>query len=203
MGEILVKVCGLTRREDAAAAISAGADLVGFVLVPATPRAVDPGGLSWVRELRGAATVGVFRDAPVEWVVEVREALRFDWVQLHGGEPDRILERLGDRVLRRVSVAGGVDWRRVGWLAERCLPLVDPGAGDGVTCDWSSLATRPRPLRFGLAGGLSPGNVGEAIRLVKPALVDVSTGVESAPGIKDAARIEAFVANARAAAEAP
>ena len=196
---LLVKICGLTRRQDAEAAIAAGADLVGFVLVPGTPRGLEPQEISWVRELRGAATVGVFRDAALERVLEVRRTLRLDWVQLHGNEPDSFLEALGDRVLRRVPVPGRVDWLRVRWLADRCLPLVDPGAGDGVACDWSLLASAPRRVRFGLAGGLTPATVAEATRRVRPALVDVSSGVESAPGVKDHRKVTDFVAAARTA----
>jgi phosphoribosylanthranilate isomerase len=145
-------------------------------------------------------TVGVFRNQPLDLVLEIRRELQLDWVQLHGEEPDRWLDSLGPRVLRRVPVRGGVDWRRVRWLAGRCLPLVDPGAGDGVAVDPGALAGAPAGLRFGLAGGLSPENVARAVQRVRPALVDVSSGVEAAPGVKDPARVDAFVRAARAAA---
>lgn len=196
---VLVKICGLTRREDAESALDAGADLLGFVFRAGTPRALDPAAAGWIRDLEGAQRVGVFLDAPLAEVVRVRELLDLDWVQLHGSEPDVFLEALGERVIRRVPVEGAVDWERVGRLARRCLPLFDPGAGDGVSWRWQGLADRPPGIRFGLAGGLTPDNVAEAVRTVRPALVDVSSGVEAAPGIKDHAKVRDFIAAARRA----
>lgn len=197
----MIKICGLTRPEDVDAAIAAGADLLGFILVPGTPRAVDPANASWIRTISGAETVGICRNAPLAEVVRWRAELDLDRIQLHGDEPDdflEALETLGTPVLRRVPVAGDVDWLRIETLAAHALPLIDPGAGDGRTFDWDLLA-EPRPeVRFGLAGGLTPENVGDAIRRARPWLVDVSSGVERSPGIKDAERIAAFVARARA-----
>jgi len=198
---VLVKICGITRLEDAEAAAAAGADLIGFIFVPGTRRALDPEAAAWVRSLHGIATVGVFREAPLEQVVRVRDVLELDWVQLHGSEPDAFLPALGSNVLRRVPVAGGVDWTRVEELARSCLPLVDPGAGDGRAFDLELLRDRPPGARFGLAGGLTPDTVAAAVRTARPALVDVSSGVESAPGVKDHEKVRAFVAAARAAAE--
>jgi phosphoribosylanthranilate isomerase len=196
---LLIKICGITRPEDAAAAIAAGADMVGLVFVPATPREVTVDRVGWARSLHGVLTVGVFRDAPLDHVEQIRDALDLDWVQLHGDEPDSWLERLGQRVLRRVRVAAdGPDWGRVEELGRRCLPLIDPGAGDGQVWDWRVLAQRP-DLEFGLAGGLDPDTVAEAVHSVRPRLVDVSSGVETSPGVKDAAKIAAFVQAARAA----
>jgi phosphoribosylanthranilate isomerase len=199
---MLIKICGLTRRGDAEDALGAGADLLGFVFVPGTRRAVTPAEVGWVRKLAGAATVGVFRDAPLDTVLGVRDALHLDWVQLHGDEPDGWLDLLGSRVIRRVSVTDRVDWARVAWLGRRCLPLLDPGAGDGVAPPWQLLGAAPAGVRFGVAGGLDPSTVGEVVRLLRPALVDVASGVEAAPGVKDAARVAAFIAAAREAAEA-
>lgn len=197
---MLIKICGLTRAADAAAAVTAGVDLLGFVFRRGTPRALDPAAAGWIRDLAGAQRVGVFRDAPLADVVRVRDLLDLDWVQLHGNEPESFLEALGERVIRRLPVVGEVDWERVGVLSRRCLPLFDPGAGDGVGWQWRVLAARPPGLRFGLAGGLTPATVAEAVRVVRPALVDVSSGVESAPGVKDHAKLRDFVAAARAAA---
>lgn len=194
-----MKICGLTRPEDAAAAVSAGADLVGFVFVPGTPRAVTAGGAAWISEIDGAETAGVFRDAPLEEVLRIRELLRLDWVQLHGGEPDEWLERLGPKVIRAVRIDAEPDWERLRRIAGSCLPLIDPGGGSGRTFDWTFLSERPVGLRLGLAGGLSPANVAAAVRTVRPALVDVSSGVEARPGVKDHGRVRAFVRKAREA----
>jgi phosphoribosylanthranilate isomerase len=197
---VLVKICGLTRASDAEAAIAAGADLLGFIFRRGTPRAVDPRGAPWIGELAGAARVGVFMDAPLDEVRRVRALLGLEWVQLHGEESETFLDALGERVIRRLPVTGPVDWAQVRRLASRCLPLFDPGAGDGVGWQWHVLAERPPGLRFGLAGGLTPANVAEAVRVVRPALVDVSSGVESAPGVKDHAKLRDFIAAAHAAA---
>lgn len=201
---MLVKICGITRREDAEAAVAAGADLVGFVFVPGTPRAVDPVESVWIRELAGAETVGVFRDAPIEHVQRVRERLGLDRVQLHGSEPDAWIEVLGSGVIRRVPTPLGVGDRvRVELLRTLgALALVDPGAGDGVVCDWQDLGRRLAGLPFGLAGGLRPETVGQAIREASPRLVDVASGVESAPGLKDIEKIQTFIAAVRGSVHA-
>jgi phosphoribosylanthranilate isomerase len=196
---LLIKICGITRLDDAEAAVAAGADFLGFVFRPGTPRMLVPQREDWIRNIRGAETVGVFLDAPLEEVVRVRKLLGLDWVQLHGEEPDWFLEVLGRQVIRRVKVGSGVDWNRVTHLARTCLPLFDPGAGDGLTWAWECLADRPAGLRFGLAGGLTPENVADAVRATRPHLVDVSSGVESTPGVKDHEKIRRFIARARSA----
>ena len=198
---MLVKICGLTRPADAEAAVEAGADLLGFVLVPGTPRAVDPTTAVWIRDLEGVETVGVFRDQSLETILAARDLLALDRVQLHGDEPDDWLETLGPDTLRRVRPDGADPWQRAAMLAGRCLPLFDPGAGDGVAFDWRTLRQRPTGLWVGIAGGLTPETVADAVDAVRPALVDVSTGVESGPGIKDPVKVAAFVSAARSAVE--
>ncbi len=197
---MLVKICGITRPEDAEAALAAGADLVGFIFVPGTPRALDAGRISWIRDLAGVETVGVFRDAPLAEILTVRESLRLARIQLHGSEPDTFIDHLGDRTLRRVRPTSPMNWLRVTELGRRCLPLLDPGAGDGEAWAWQELSERPPGITFGLAGGLDPDTVAEAVRRVRPALVDVSSGVETAAGVKDHAKIRAFITAARSAA---
>jgi len=196
---VKIKICGLTRPEDARAAVAAGADLLGFVFRTGTPRALDARGSGWIRGLRGAEKVGVFLDAPLDEVVRIRKLLGLDRVQLHGDEPDSYLDALGTNVIRRVRVGPEIDWNRVAYLACRCLPLFDPGAGDGRTWAWEVLGERLEGISFGLAGGLNPDNVADAIRATRPDLVDVSSGVESAPGVKDHAKVAEFVARARGA----
>ncbi|MDX2435665.1 MAG: phosphoribosylanthranilate isomerase [Acidobacteriota bacterium] len=194
---MLIKICGITNPADAEAAVAAGADLLGFVFRPGTPRALVPEDVGWVRDVQGAETVGVFLDAPLDEVIEVRQQLGLDWIQLHGDEPDALLDVLGRQVIRRVRVGAAVDWARVAFLAERSLPLFDPGEGDGVAWAWDVLAGGPGDLAFGLAGGLTPENVAEAVRVTRPFLVDVSSGVEAAPGIKDRDKVRRFVDNSR------
>jgi len=169
MGDILVKICGLTNLGDAETAIEAGADLLGFVFVPGTPRCVDPGAADWIAGLSGAETVGVFRDASLDEILATRARLKLDRVQLHGDEPDDMLAVLGPSTIRRVR-------------------------------SWQKLGAPPPGLHFGLAGGLTPETVADAVKLLRPTLVDVSSGVECEKGIKDPDRVREFIANARAAA---
>lgn len=194
---MLIKICGITTPRDAEAAVAAGTDLLGFVFRPGTPRELVPEEVGWVRDVHGAETVGVFLDASLSEVLRVRTQLQLDWVQLHGDEPDSFLDALGRQVIRRVTVGGGVDWDRVADLAKRCLPLFDPGAGDGAAWGWECLADGPPGLDFGLAGGLTPENVADAVVATRPHLVDVSSGVEAAPGIKDHDKVRRFIANSR------
>jgi phosphoribosylanthranilate isomerase len=196
---MIIKICGITNSADAEAAIAAGADLLGFVFRSGTPRALDPTTCGWIRDVTGVDKVGVFLDAPLNEVVRIRDLLALDWVQLHGDESDSYLDALGERVVRRVPAGSEIDWNRVFHLAERCLPLFDPGAGDGVAWAWEVLRESPAGIRFGLAGGLTPENVAEAVRIVHPYLVDVSSGVEAAPAIKDHAKVRDFIAAAREA----
>jgi len=198
---MLVKICGLTRPGDAEVAIEAGADLLGFVFVPGTPRFVDPSQAIWIRDLAGAEKVGVFRDQELDSIIAIRDLLGLDRVQLHGEEPESWLDTLGPDTLRRVQPRGTDPWQRAAMLSGRCLPLFDPGAGDGRPFDWATLRPRPTGLWIGIAGGLNHENVTEAVHVVRPALVDVSSGVESAPGIKEPDLVAAFVAAARAAVE--
>ena len=197
---MLIKICGLTNPEDAEAAVAAGADFVGFVFRRGTPRALDPNAAGWIHEITGAEKVGVFLDSPLDEIERVRDLLDLDWVQLHGDEPDVFLEALGEKVIRRVKIGTEIDWDRVARLSEHCLPLFDPGAGDGVAWAWEVLRERPPGVRFGLAGGLTPSNVEDAVRTVRPHLIDVSSGVEAAPGIKDHAKIRDFIDAVRSSA---
>lgn len=198
-----IKICGITNPGDAEAAIGAGADLLGFVFMSGTPRALDPTVSDWISDIGGVEKVGVFLDAPLDEVLRIRDLLELDCVQLHGSEADSYLESLGRRVIRRVPAESGIDWERVRDLSGRCLPLFDPGAGDGVSWAWEVLGDCPPGIRFGLAGGLTPQNVADAVRTVKPFLVDVSSGVEAAPGLKDHIKIRDFIAAAREASPSP
>jgi phosphoribosylanthranilate isomerase len=198
---VLIKICGLTRREDAEAAIAAGADLLGFVFVPGTTRAVEPEGLGWVSELDGAETVGVFQNASLDRILAVRDRLYLDRVQLHGDEPREFLDTLGSTTIQRVQPQPGLSWQKIGRLSARCLPLLDPGGGTGIAWAWHKLGSPPEGVRFGVAGGLTPKTVAEVVQALRPHLVDVSSGVEREPRVKDPEKVAAFVASAREAAE--
>jgi indole-3-glycerol phosphate synthase/phosphoribosylanthranilate isomerase len=199
-----VKFCGMTRAEDAYTASRLGAWAVGFVFVPGTPRVVTP------EEARRAAQgvgsgvfkVGVFADQPQEEVRRVAEEAGLDLVQLHGAETDLFTGVLGEgRVLKRVTLGGEGDLASAAARAGRWL-LVDrdkavPGA---PTVDWglAGRLTARRPRTF-LAGGLTPQNVEAAVTRAKPWGVDVASGVERSPGVKDGPALEAFVAAVRRA----
>ena len=209
-----VKVCGLTTPADAIAGFAAGLDWVGLNFHPRSPRFVDPERAVAIRTALGgrAGVVGLFVDRPAEEVVATSEAVGLDFVQLHGDEPPEYLAGLGTlRIVRafRLKDARSADAVR-SYLerAERLghppyAVLIDasvPGleGGTGVAIADELLGLIPSHPRLILAGGLTPENVaGRAIR-VGPWMVDVASGVESAPGRKSAERIVAFVAAARA-----
>ncbi len=206
MSRVGIKVCGITRPEDGLRAAAAGADAIGIVFWPRSPRAVD---VETARRIAAAlppfvVRVGVFVDAPRAVLCDVADAVGLDIVQLHGSEAPETLEGLSRRVIKALRVRSEADLETAARYAQRgATILLDAGketspGGTGERCDWS-LARRARE-RVGslvLAGGLTPENVKEAIDTVRPAAVDVSSGVESAPGRKDAARLAAFVAAVR------
>lgn len=195
-----VKICGITRLEDALAAAGAGADAVGFVFYAKSPRAVSP---QRAREMALAlppfvSRVGLFVDAPPETVSDILETVPLDLLQFHGEEAPADCARFGRPYLKAVPMADGGDplacMDRFPHAAGFLLDSHGNGktGGTGVAFDWDRI---PRDLRHCvvLAGGLNPDNVAEAVRRVRPWAVDVSTGVEVRPGVKDPSRIQAFV----------
>lgn len=201
-----IKICGLSTPETVRAAVGAGADAVGFVFAPGSPRIVEARlAASLVADVpETVETVGVFRDQPIDEVVGTARAAGVSAVQLHGSEPDADLQRLVDegfrpfRAFSAGAFAGLSDERRRAVGAYRLLiDAAEPGAG--VTFDETELGRRPEGFWL-LAGGLGAENAERLIRLFEPSGVDVSSGVESSRGVKDPARIEAFVAAARGAA---
>ena len=202
-----VKVCGITRVEDALAAVNAGADAIGLVFYPPSPRCLQ---LDQARRIRDAvppfvSTVALFVNAPAEQVQAVLERARPSMLQFHGEEAPEYCERFGLPYLKACRVQSGVSagadllkYLRpfagaAGWLLDS---HVEEYGGVGEQFDWSLVpAERARPLV--LSGGLASDNVREAVRRVRPWAVDVSSGVESSKGIKDAARIAAFIAEVR------
>ncbi|MDQ0511090.1 phosphoribosylanthranilate isomerase [Ancylobacter amanitiformis] len=209
-----IKICGLSTPETLEAALGAGADMVGMVFFPPSPRHVD---LATAQTLaaraRGRARiVALTVDADDATLAAIVAAVRPDLLQLHGTEsPERLAilrARFGVPVMKAVGIAMPADLDRLAAYdgrADRLLLDAKPpkGAvlpgGNGVPFDWNLIAGRAFAAPFLLGGGLDPANVGAAVRLIRPDGVDVSSGVERAPGIKDPDRIAAFVRAARAA----
>jgi len=195
---VRVKICGLTRRKDAEAAVELGADLLGFNFYPRSPRYVDPSlARSILADLpRAAGTVGVFVNEEAARIIAVTAAAGVAMAQLHGDETAEFCAGLPLPAIKAVRVGGaddlaGIEKYRV-WAI-----LIDsktPGfGGSGEKPDWGLAAQAGGKCRLILAGGLCPDNVAEAIGAVKPWGVDVASGVESAPGIKDAEKMKRFI----------
>jgi phosphoribosylanthranilate isomerase len=205
---LFVKVCGITSPEDARAAAEAGADAIGLVFWPGSPRAVT---VERARAIGDAlppfvVRVGVFVDASRDEMARVADGARLDILQLHGDEPPEALLDLPRRALKAVRVGDGfVPGDALRYEGRAAGLLLDtrgrgtPG-GTGRAFDWSlARGVRARARFLLLAGGLGPENVGAAVAAVRPDGVDASSGLESAPGEKDHHRVRAFVAAARAA----
>ncbi len=177
----------------------AGADFLGFVFAPGSPRTLAMADCPWIEAVPFASKVGVFRDQDVGFIEEVRAKAGLALVQLHGKEPPELCARLGGRkrVIKALTVSEEVDWGAVAAYATVARILFDSGGGTGRVFPWSLLSNPPLPLEFWIAGGLSPENVGAAIAACGPAGVDVSSGVESAPGRKDPAKVRAFLSAVR------
>ena len=167
-----VKICGLTRQEDAELAIELGAAYVGFVFVKESPRYVEH-----APRTTGAVRVGVFRNAPIDEVRRVVEREQLDCVQLHGDETWR-MDVPTIKALR-------VDDTLPDTTTNADYLLFDTGGGTGRTFDWSLLANFRPDKPFFLAGGITPDNVADAIAIARPFAIDVASGVESSPGVKD------------------
>jgi phosphoribosylanthranilate isomerase len=211
----LVKICGLNSLAALDAALQAGADLVGFVRYPRSPRhlTLDEGRELSARAKGKAVRVALTVDADDEELANILEALDPDLLQLHGEEtPERVAEvrsRFGRAVMKAVGIAEKADLGRLAAYAEiadRILLDAKPPktaealpGGNGLSFDWRLVAGLDPKLSFMLSGGLAPENVAAAIGLTGARALDVSSGVERAPGEKDPERIEAFVRAARAA----
>jgi len=199
-----VKICGLQTTDTVAAAVEAGADAVGFVFAPGSPRTIGAElALRLGREVPlDIETVGVFRNQPLDEVLDIASAAKLTTVQLHGNETLADTARLrqaGFRTLRAFSAAGYSALAPAGklaWASERILlDAVEPGAG--VAFDASVLGGDAPKGFWLLAGGLNPGNVAQLVAALGPSGVDVSSGVESSRGIKDTGLIREFIEAAR------
>lgn len=203
MSRTRIKICGLTRLQDVRAAVMAGADAIGFVFYPPSPRNV---GFELAAELAAelppfVSAVGLFVNPEPAFVHQALQQVPLQLLQFHGDESEAECARYGRPWIKAARVRPGVDlvefaFRHPGARGILLDAFVDGYGGGGKTFDWSLIPDGlSRPLI--LSGGLDPDNVGEAVRRVRPFAVDVSSGVESAKGIKDAARVAAFIAGVR------
>lgn len=204
MPQLYVKICGLSTPETVKAAVEAGANAVGFVFAPGSPRTVTPelAQLLIAEVPGGIETVGVFRNQPIAEVLDIARRSGVGTIQLHGSEPYTDLEAVmnaGFATLRAFSIddyRALDDQERARWETGRILlDAVEPGAG--VTFDASKLILSPPTGMWILAGGLNPSNVATLVDKLNPAGVDVSSGVESSRGVKDSALIREFISAAR------
>lgn len=202
-----VKICGITHREDAEAAVEAGADALGFVFYAPSPRNVEvEAAARLVAALPPFVTpVGVFVDRPGEEIREICRRTGCSVAQIHGAITPELIVNLRRelRVIAALRLTGPEDlprWRRLGaadaFLFDTHVPGALPG-GTGRSFPWEWLSTEDRPARTILAGGLQPENVAEAIARARPFAVDVSSGVEATPGRKSLERIQAFLTAVR------
>lgn len=208
-----VKICGVCRPEDARSAADAGASYIGVILAPGRARSRSRAEAAAILDACAARRVGVFVDEAPEAVAEAARELALDVVQLHGVEGidaiDRIRDSFTGEVWKavRVRAAADVAHASAAYFARTDALLLDGWSardhgGAGVRFDWDGIARSdavPAGVRIVLAGGLTPENVADAVRLLRPAVVDVSSGVESSPGSKSPDRIRAFVDAARGA----
>jgi phosphoribosylanthranilate isomerase len=203
---VFVKICGITCEEDALLAVAMGADALGFNLAPGSRRQIRPDTIRDIikRLPPETVTVGIFRDERPERLVEIVNKTGLTGAQMHGREPLSEVRWVRQRVKFVIQAFTAGD-PALGAAANgpADVILVDsPDPGSGRLFDWKLAEGAPGGVRLMLAGGLTPDNVDEAIRRVRPWGVDVATGVESSPGHKDARKLRRFVQNAHRAGEA-
>jgi len=206
MSRTRVKICGITRVEDALAAVSAGADAIGLVFHPASPRFVDDQTAARIACAIPpfVTVVGLFVDAQAERIARTLEHVPLTLLQFHGNEAPGDCERAGRPWIKALPMRPDLDLageaRRYGTARALLLDGYDRDApgGTGRTFDWARVP-RERHLPLVLAGGLTAQNVGAAVARVRPYAVDVSSGVERVRGVKDAAKMTAFVRAVQAA----
>jgi phosphoribosylanthranilate isomerase len=195
---MLIKICGITRAEDAAAAVGEGANAIGFVFWPDSPRFIDPFRARTIaaRLPPFVTAVGVFVDQPADHVNGVATLVRLGAVQLHGGESLEYAKKMNRPVVKAIGLRAEAMNAIDIWPPNVTvlLDVHDPvrRGGTGRIIDWDAAAQVARRRPVVLAGGLCPDNVAEAIARTQPFGIDVSSGVESAPGIKDRARLKAL-----------
>jgi phosphoribosylanthranilate isomerase len=196
---MFVKICGITRADDAEAAVGAGANAIGFVFWPSSPRFIDPYRAREIRALLPpfVTPVGVFVNQPEAYVRGVASLVRLGAVQLHGEEEPAYAARLVTPVIKALALNSPNGSPALGLWPPSAIILLDVHdpvrrGGTGRTVDWSAAAVVARTRPTLLAGGLTPDNVTDAVESVRPFGIDVSSGVERSPGVKDPARVTAL-----------
>lgn len=196
-----VKVCGIRLLEDARLAAELGASAIGFIFWPRSPRYIDPELASIIAAAlpQEVMVTGVFVDQEPAAVAAVARAVRLDAIQLHGTEDVAAYAGMPQRLIKAVAVGDGFEPGAIDALPESVTVLLDAHdpvrrGGTGRTIDWSAAAAIAARRETILSGGLNPLNVAEAIARVRPRMIDVSSGVESAPGRKDPATLRALFA---------
>lgn len=198
---VRVKICGVTKLEDAKLATELGAHALGLNFHPESPRCLSPAAAAeLVRRIPPfVVAVGVFVNWEAEPVLALCQALGLASAQLHGDEPPPVVESIARRlaVIKALRVGQGTtgsEFSRFRWATAFLLDTAVSGqyGGTGVTGNWHAARTAAQKQRIILAGGLTPENVGEAIRIVRPYAVDVASGVEARPGKKDPGKLRTF-----------
>jgi phosphoribosylanthranilate isomerase len=194
---MFVKICGITRRDDALAAVECGASAIGFVFWPDSPRFVDPAVARAISEALppSVQAVGVFVNQHVDEINVIADRVQLSAVQLHGNEDELFSRQVRRSVIKAVTLADGAG--AVETWSEQTILLVDAHdpirrGGTGQLADWSAAAELAAKRRILLAGGITPENVAEAVARVRPYGIDVSSGVEATPGVKDHDRLKAL-----------
>jgi phosphoribosylanthranilate isomerase len=188
-----IKICGITNETDALFCAEAGADFLGFIFVPSSPRHIEPEKAGEIaKRLRASANapkmVGVFQNASVDYINEIRNVVLLDLVQLHGSESDDDICELAMPAIKTLHVGETLpDSHATPTAAWLLFDTFDErrSGGTGRRFDWSLLATYERSKPFFLSGGLTPDNVVAAVSMVRPDAIDVASGVEASPGVKD------------------
>jgi phosphoribosylanthranilate isomerase len=203
---MFVKICGITSEDDALLAVAMGADAVGFVFAPSVRQVPVQRVYDITRRLPPEImTVGVFRDEHPKRVVEIVHKSGVKGAQLHGNESNDTVAEVAKAVgfVVKAFVAGSPRISQSASLATNTILIDGSTPGSGHLFDWSLVGEVPEGMRMILAGGLDPDNIADAVQTVTPWGVDVSTGVESAPGKKDALKVKRFIERARNAAPVP
>lgn len=203
---VKVKICGITNLEDAQAAVEAGADAIGFIFYEKSPRFIPIDEAAKIRRFINpfVHVVGVFVDPSYTFAREVMEKVELDFIQFHGNESPELCRLFGEKSIKafRVKDVSSLEscrlYQNIVWLLDTYSPTAH--GGTGTSFDWK-IAIQAKTLNPNLilSGGLNPDNVAEAIKMVKPLAVDVSSGVEISPGKKDKEKIKRFIKAAKLA----